>query len=158
MLHQYNVYVAINLCSTIFLSTGHRNTLLERLTCTDDSISSVARVARIVETPFCVTAVCILMTVVKVINLTYIYVWIKTEIDMHHDSKHMYDYNIKYENINPWYVLTTAAKSICIQVISCVTTAVINDVSAIVLRASICSVAFINIYGKTKCNVWCLFF
>ena len=58
------------------------------LTCTDDSISSVARVARTFETPFCVSAVCILMTVVQDITRTLINVCMKTLRYMY-SSTHM---------------------------------------------------------------------
>ena len=44
----------------------------EDLTWTVDSISSVARVAGAGETSLCVSALCILMTVVEVITLTLI--------------------------------------------------------------------------------------
>ena len=47
-------------------------TIYNELTCTVDPISSVARVAGTGETPLCVRALCILMTVVQVITLTLI--------------------------------------------------------------------------------------
>ena len=45
------------------------------LTCTVDSISNIARVTGTVETSFCVSALCILMTVVQVITLTFVNVY-----------------------------------------------------------------------------------
>ena len=42
------------------------------LTCASDTISSIARVAGTVETPLCVSALCILMTVVQVITPTFV--------------------------------------------------------------------------------------
>ena len=47
-------------------------TIYNELTCTVDPISSVARVAGAGETSLCVSALCILMTVVEVITLTFI--------------------------------------------------------------------------------------
>ena len=46
--------------------------IYNELTCTVDPISSVARVAGAGETSLCVSALCILMTVVEVITLTFI--------------------------------------------------------------------------------------
>ena len=47
-------------------------TIYNGLTCTVDPISSVARVAGAGVNPLCVSAVCILMTIVQVITLTFI--------------------------------------------------------------------------------------
>ena len=47
-------------------------TIYNELTCTVDPISSVARVAGAGEIPNRVSAVCILMTVVQIITLTFI--------------------------------------------------------------------------------------
>ena len=47
----------------------------EYLTCTVDSISSVARIAGAGETSLGVSALCILMTVVQVITLTFINIY-----------------------------------------------------------------------------------
>ena len=52
-------------------------TIYNELTCTVDSISSVASIAGAGETSLCVGALCILMTVVQVITLTLIDVCIK---------------------------------------------------------------------------------
>ena len=50
---------------------------IQHLTCTVDSISSVAKVTGAGVTPLCVSALCPLMTVVEVINLTLIDICIK---------------------------------------------------------------------------------
>ena len=50
---------------------------IQHLTCTADSISSVAKVTGAGVTPLCVSALCPLMTVVEVINLTLIDICIK---------------------------------------------------------------------------------
>ena len=47
-------------------------TIYNELTCTDDSISSVARVTRASETSLCVCAACLLMAIVQAITLTLI--------------------------------------------------------------------------------------
>ena len=57
----------MNTLNTRYISLHPR-----KLTCTVDTISSVAGVARADETPLCVGAVCFLMTVVQVITITVI--------------------------------------------------------------------------------------
>ena len=52
---------------------------IQHLTCTVDSISSVTWVAGAGVTSHCVSAMCILMTVVGVITLTFIDVCMKVE-------------------------------------------------------------------------------
>ena len=52
---------------------------IQHLTCTADSISSVAKVTGAGVTPLCVSALCPLMTVVEVITLTFINVCMKVE-------------------------------------------------------------------------------
>ena len=52
---------------------------IQHLTCTVDSISSVAKVTGAGVTPHCVRALCPLMTVVGVITLTLINVCMKVE-------------------------------------------------------------------------------
>ena len=52
---------------------------IQNLTCTVDSISSVAKVTGAGVIPHCVSALCILMAVVQVITLTFIDVCMKAE-------------------------------------------------------------------------------
>ena len=71
---------------------------IQHLTCTVDTISSVTRVTGAGVTPHCVSALCILMTVVQVINLTLV------KICMKH----------KKHNVQDWHILLSSfVKLIC---------------------------------------------
>ena len=52
---------------------------IQHLTCTVDSISSVAKVTEAAVISLCVSALCILMAVVQVITLTFINIYMKVE-------------------------------------------------------------------------------
>ena len=64
-----------NVCDNTTTGTKEKCNDHHQLTCTVDSISSIARLARTGETPLSVGALCILMTVVQVIPLTFIDVY-----------------------------------------------------------------------------------
>ena len=64
----------------------HKTVSKIRLTCTGDPISSVARVASAGVTPLCVSALCILVTVVWVITPTFIDIYMKKQHTLKHIS------------------------------------------------------------------------
>ena len=61
----------------------------EHLTCTVDTISSVARVAGAGETSLCVNALCILMTIVQVITPTFIDIYNEPKNNVVFESQHL---------------------------------------------------------------------
>ena len=64
-----------------------------QLTCTVDSISSVARVAGAGETSLCVSAVCILVAVIEFINLTLIDVCVSETDNLQESASHIKEHN-----------------------------------------------------------------
>ena len=119
------------------------------LTCTVDPISTVTWVAKTGETPFCVSTLCICMTVVQIRALTLINICTTTKLSIKGGPC-----NLSLWKKYCWSVilLTTAVQAILIQQVSLMTAAggASNGVSTIVFTSSICSITFIDVCDATS--------